>query len=165
MCNSACVVRLERPHNLKCRREDAHCAIVTAKEYIFRSRAHTADLVALEEGFGLLVRRLDLVDFEEIERFPLFSFSHYSTSQPRRGLTEFNAMSSCCCIHGISCGISRVHDMASLPRQPLREAPSFQVGWLGLSLNGYNLIPPEPHRRQHQDVETLQPEDRLSHIQ
>jgi hypothetical protein len=74
-------MRLERPLDLEVRREDSNYAIVTTKEQAIRSRAHTTDLVVLEESGALIVWRLDLAHFEEIERFPLLDVS----SGPKSG--------------------------------------------------------------------------------
>lgn len=44
---------------------------MAAQEEILRAGAYTAYFIVLEEGSALAVGGLDLVNFEEIERFPL----------------------------------------------------------------------------------------------
>jgi hypothetical protein len=65
------IVCLENSQDLERRREDSHDPIVASKEEILRSRTHTANFIVLEEGSAFIVRRVDLADLEEIERFPL----------------------------------------------------------------------------------------------
>lgn len=65
------IVRLENPQDLKGRGDDSDKAIITSKKEILRSRADTADFVVFEEGLALVVRWVDLADFEEIECLPL----------------------------------------------------------------------------------------------
>jgi hypothetical protein len=71
MCYRSSVVCLKSSQYLEGRRKNSHDAIVTSKEEVLGSRAHAADFAVLEEGLALIVRRIDLADFEEIERFPL----------------------------------------------------------------------------------------------
>jgi len=63
------LVCLESSQDLESRRKNPDNAIIAAKEEVFGAGADTTDLV-LEEGFALVVWRLDLAHFEEIERFP-----------------------------------------------------------------------------------------------
>lgn len=72
MGDRASIVGLESPHHFEGRREDADDAIVAAEEKAVRARAHTAYLVAFEEGPAFIVWGVDLADLEEIEGFPLF---------------------------------------------------------------------------------------------
>ena len=64
-------MRLEGSQNFERRGEYAHRAIMTSKEKTLGTRADAAYFIVVEEGFGLVVGRIDLADFEEIERFPL----------------------------------------------------------------------------------------------
>jgi hypothetical protein len=51
--------------------DDSNCAIVASKEEALGAGADTAYLISIEEGLALVVWRLDLADFEEIEGLPL----------------------------------------------------------------------------------------------
>lgn len=64
-------MRLEAPQDLEGRGEYPHNPIIASQEETFRSRAHTADLVVVEKGLAIVVWWFNLIDFEEIERFPL----------------------------------------------------------------------------------------------
>ena len=72
MRDRACFVCQERLKDFEGGGDDSDGAIVATKEEAFRTGAHTADFVSVEEGLALLVGGIDLADLEEIERLPLY---------------------------------------------------------------------------------------------
>lgn len=65
-------MRLEGSQDFEGRGQNSDNAIVTPKKEILRARAGTADFVVFEERLALVVGGAELVDLEEIERFPLY---------------------------------------------------------------------------------------------
>lgn len=65
------IVCLECSQDLEIRGQNSHNAIIASYEEILGTGAYAAYFVVLEDGFTLIIRRFDLADLEEIERFPL----------------------------------------------------------------------------------------------
>jgi hypothetical protein len=69
--DSAGIVRLEAAGNLPTGPDDANISIKGTEEQAVGAGANARYLVVLEEGSCLVVAKLDLANFEEIECFPL----------------------------------------------------------------------------------------------